>query len=195
MLPGSFDDVLKLLTAVGGVGTFAWGVFQWDRNQKAQAEQKKQDAVKGREQRRLEAQKPFLDLQLALYSDVMEITSIIPTKMMSLDWATDKGAELDSWIGRFWSLYYGKLAMVENREVEAAMVNYGRILLDMIPDSPSAEAVGAGDAEKPILTDGQAAELARTQIGKVQQASLKLARAMRESLDESWNINVWTDKK
>lgn len=124
----NLDETLKLLTAAGGVGAFIWGVFVWKQNQKARSEQRRSDAEKQHEQRRLEAQQPFLKLQLQLYGDILEITSIIPIELEKLAYSKDGNVGLEVMIGRFWSLYYGKLAMVEDRKVEAAMINYGDIL-------------------------------------------------------------------
>ncbi len=64
---------------------------------------------------------------------------------------------------RFFELYWGELSLVENRGVEIAMVNFRNCL--MSKDACSKDAL--------------------------QQASLKLAHACRESLAESWGVAAW----
>jgi hypothetical protein len=69
--------------------------------------------------------------------------------------------ETDAAIKRFWSLYWGELALVEDKRVESAMVQFGRAL-----------------------------ESDRTNT-ELQQASLALAHACRDSLAESWGVKQW----
>jgi len=71
---------------------------------------------------------------------------------------------------RFWELYWGELAMVENGGfkaksggVEGAMVRFGEALLKNSPPN------------LPIL----------------QQRSLELAHVCRDSLAESWGVRDW----
>jgi len=68
-------------------------------------------------------------------------------------------------IARFWQLYWGPLAMVESQEVESAMVDFGRILEDK------------------ELTDAKRA----TQL---KRASINLAHQCRESLVNSWKVDL-----
>lgn len=151
--PSSFEDFLKLLGVLGAVGSFLWGVWVWhDKSQKELAQQ----AIESQrlaESRRVEATKPFLERQLKLYTEASQVASIIAT--------SDDKAEVKKATKRFWELYWGELALVENKEVEVAMENLGKTL----------------EAE--------------SKREEVQGRSLDLARACRFSLDKSWGIHAW----
>ena len=58
-------------------------------------------------------------------------------------------------------MYWGELALVEDKQVEAAMVNFGKAF----------EVSGAGKG--------------------LQQYSLAIAHACRDSLAESWGVKQW----
>jgi hypothetical protein len=99
------DAALKMLPVVGACVTFAWGVWVW-----------KDNADEGRESRRVEATRPFLEMQLKFYTEAAHVAARIAA---SGDQST---------VGRFWELYYGELALVENNEVAAAMKDFGDAL-------------------------------------------------------------------
>jgi hypothetical protein len=105
----SFESAIKVLSILGAVATFAWGVFQYDQTQKQQAET-----------RRIEATKPFLERQLALYTEATQIASTIAT--------TNDKSKRESALERFWALYWGELALVEDAFVEGAMVKLGEAI-------------------------------------------------------------------
>jgi hypothetical protein len=171
--PTSFQEALGLLTASGAVVSFFWGIWVWrDKSNKELAQAKLEAAKleltreleagkiaatrqKDLEIRSVEAKKPFLDRQLALYTEASQIAAKIAT-------STDSN-ELEISQQRFWALYWGELALVENKGVESAMVKLGKAL------------------------DGSAPQQ------QLQQLSLALAHACRESLDKSWQINEWTE--
>ena len=138
----SFETVIKLLSILGAVVTFAWGVVQYDAGQKQQSET-----------RRVEAVKPFLEQQLKLYTEATKVASAIAT-------TTDDATRAKS-LERFWSLYWGELALVEDASVEKAMVNLGEALR------------------------------AKGNDGEVRQLALKLAHACRNSLAKSWGVDAW----
>jgi hypothetical protein len=133
---------LKLATLVGAAVTFAWGVYNFTESQRGQAET-----------RRIEATKPFLDRQLTLYTSATQAAATLAT---SSDEAERAGA-----LKRFWSLYWGELALVEDQRVEAAMVR----IKDALASNASKE--------------------------ELQQRSLALAHACRDSLAESWGVKQW----
>lgn len=140
--PQNLEAWIRVLSMLGGVVAFGWGVFQFIAAQNAQAET-----------RRIEATKPFLERQLKLYTEATQAVATL---------ATSKDAdELDAASRKFWSLYWGELALVEDQKVEAAMVQLGRTL----------EAGSVGQ--------------------QLQQHSLALAHACRESLAESWGVKQW----
>ena len=104
--------------------------------------------------RKIEATRPFLERQLKLYPEAAHVAAILAT--------SQDGAERASAYKRFWELYWGELALVENQDVEAAMVAFGGAL------------------------KSQAA------LPELESLSLQLARACRRSLDKSWGIHAWT---
>ncbi len=136
------DQSIKALSLIGAVVTFAWGVYQFIAAQHGQSET-----------RRIEATKPFLERQLKLYTDATQATATLAT--------SSRPEEIDAATKRFWSLYWGELALVEDQRVEAAMVQFGRLM-------------NQGSAGKDL-----------------QQASLALAHACRNSLAESWGVSQW----
>jgi len=142
MEQASFESWIKLLTLLGAVVTFAWGVYQFFLNQRLQAET-----------RRIEATKPFLDRQLKLYTDATQAAATIAT--------SNAEDEIIAAHKRFWSLYWGELALVEDKRVEAAMVQLGN-------------ALHRKDTRE-----------------NIQGLSLALAHACRGSLAESWGVQQW----
>lgn len=141
-LPLNLESWIKALSLLGAVVAFGWGIFQFIATQNAQAET-----------RRIEATKPFLERQLKLYTEATQAAAVLAT--------SKKADELDAASKKFWSLYWGELALVEDKRVEAAMVQLGRAL----------EAGGTGQ--------------------QLQQHSLALAHACRDSLADSWGVKQW----
>ena len=133
---------LATLSVLGVVVTFAWGVFQYIRNEKRQTEN-----------RRIEATKPFLERQLKLYTEATQAVATIAT--------SDDATEKESALKRFWALFWGELALVEDSNVEAAMVQLGK---------------------------GLESNSSREEL---QQLSLQLAHACRDSLAVSWGVKQW----
>lgn len=101
---------------------------------------------------RREYQRAFFDKQLALYMEAAQTTSVLAS---STDQAVRKKAE-----ARFWELYWGQLALVEDRAVAGKMVEFGQALKDF---------------DQQDLTE-------------LQRASYDLAHALRDSLREAWPI-------
>jgi hypothetical protein len=66
--------------------------------------------------RTLEAKKPFFEKQMTFYVDAVETVSMI---------ATSSSPSPDD-ISHFWQIYWGRLASVEDRGVDQAMVAFGR---------------------------------------------------------------------
>ncbi len=171
--PSSFQEVLGLITASGAVMSFFWGIWVWrDKSNKelaqaeleasnleftrqVEAEKLAATRQKEAESRSVEAKKPFLELQLALYTEVSQITAKIATSKDSNELAISQQ--------RFWELYFGELALVENKGVGSAMIKFRKALEDSLSQQ--------------IL----------------QGLALDLAHACRKSLDKSWKINEWTD--
>lgn len=89
----------------------------------------------------------------ALYTEATQAAATLST--------TEDGPERDAAEQRFWSLYWGELALVESLEVEQAMAAMGWGLNE-----------GADSAE-------------------LKQLSLRLAHACRDSLVQSWGVAEW----
>jgi hypothetical protein len=85
-----------------------------------------------------ERQKPFVEAQMKLYFEAAEAAAQIPR-------TADSGAR-GKLIQRFWQLYWGPLAVVEDEEVERAMVAYGRQLKKDPLDASSLETLSLGVA-------------------------------------------------
>ncbi len=150
----ALENWLKILPLVGAILSFFWGVHQWRAKADSELKQRQSESERLQESRRIEATKPFLEKQLALYTEATKVAAKIAT--------LPDGDEVRKATARFWELYWGELAIVENKAVEGAMKNMGDLL--------------RGKAAKE--------ELAR--------ASLKLAHAVRNSLDSSWGIQAWS---
>ena len=153
--PSSFEDFLKLLGVLGAVASFIWGVWVWRDKSHKELDQQIREAKQLAESRRVEATKPFLERQLKLYTEASQVAATIAT--------SDNSAEVKKATKRFWELYWGELALVENKEVESAMVKLG-------------EAMGANNNQNAL-----------------KGLSLELARACRYSLDKSWGIHAWVN--
>ena len=139
----SVETIAKWLAIFVSVGGFLWGV------------------ASVLQARAIEARRPFLDLQLKLYQEATKTAAILAT---SSDTDELKAAEM-----RFWQLYWGELAMVENGGIQAndggvegLMVQFGNELMKHSKDR-----------------------------SMLQRLSLKLAHACRNSLAESWNVRDW----
>lgn len=138
----SLESGVKILSLLGAVITFAWGVFQYIQTQNQQSQT-----------RRIEATKPFLERQLALYTEATQLASTIAT--------TADTKKKEQSLDRFWSIYWGELALVEDAFVEGAMVKFGEALRSKASDD------------------------------EVKQLALGLAHACRNSLARSWGVDAW----
>ena len=142
---------LKFLPLIGAVVAFSWGIYQYVDTQTSQAEIRK-----------IEARKPFLERQLKLYTEATQVASKIAN--------CDDCPEMTKIKNRFWELYYGELALVEDRRVESAMVQFG-------------EKLKGKDVVK--LVDGKKVNLS------LRSLSLALSHACRDSLADSWGVADW----
>ena len=100
----NFDNALKILTVLGAIASFLWGVYQWREKSSQELEAQKQESARLVETRRIEATKPFLERQLALYAEATKIAAQVATQGNS-----DSGKKA---LVRFWELYCGELALV-----------------------------------------------------------------------------------
>lgn len=152
---------LPVLTVVGGA---LWGLYTYlDHQKEAQrllAIEVRKDAIT----RTVEARKPFLEKQLALYFETAQVAGKIVTLTPTDDeW---KGVER-----RFWELYWSELSMVEDRAVEEAMVKFSKKLYDYTA------------RKKFTVTNVKEEELKRPLF----EAAFELAHAIRKSIENEWS--------
>ena len=138
------EKTLKIIGALVTLGGLALGVANY-----------LETARKDAETRRIQAREHFLTRQLKLYTDATQTAAKLATSSRESEDFT-KAAD------RFWELYWGELSMVENRDVEAAMVQMGHCLEGNCQACPD-----------------------------LQRCSLALAHACRQSLAESWGVSDW----
>jgi hypothetical protein len=138
----TFDRWIIIVGIFGVIINFVWDKYEYFQNERRQIEN-----------RRIEATKPFLERQLKLYTDVSVAAATLAT-------SNDEG-EWDAAVKRFWSLYWGELALVEDTRVEEAMVELGKGINQNVERE------------------------------KLQWLSLNLARACRDSLAVSWGAKEW----
>lgn len=141
----TLESTIKVLSILGAVITFAWGVYQYTEGEKLQ-----------RETRRIEATKPYLERQLNAYSEAVRSASSIVTAM-ALKREKDRTASER----RFWEIYYGDFALVEDAFTAAAMKAFGDALKQKAPEE------------------------------KLTELALELARICRNSLATSWGVANW----
>ena len=103
-----------------------------------------------------EFRKPFWEQQVALYFDATSAASTLASSLDST--ALFKAKE------KFYELYYGPLAVVEDTEVEAAMVRFDRCL--------------------------QALETGSCTRTELKNLSLALAHSCRESIGRAWELDL-----
>ena len=114
---------LPMLTALLAVAGFWVGLIQYNQ-ERIGSDQRRTDEL------RRESARPFWDAQLKLYQRASEAAAVIATSK-----SADAVARAEN---DFWTLYWGPLAIVEDvgvekqpvAEVEQAMVQFGRSLLD-----------------------------------------------------------------
>jgi hypothetical protein len=138
----NLESFIRIISIAGAAVAFCWGAYEFLATQRGQADT-----------RRIEATRPFLDRQLLLYTEATQAAATLAT-------ATD-AKSLASAEEKFWSLYWGALALVEDKKVEGAMVLLGN-----------------------ALRSGQKG-------AQLQPLSLGLAHACRDSLAESWGVSQW----
>ena len=166
-MPSNFDEVLRVATVVGALGTFGFAVYQWrigiDQSEKGRlATQTTLDKnrIDATALQRHEATKPFLEWQLKLCTEATQVTARI-----AID---GPGQEPTKDIQRFWQLYWGELGLVENGIIARAMIGYGEKLSEM--KTPAA-----------------------AEHSPLRNLALDVAHACRDTLIKTWDIGNWYD--
>jgi hypothetical protein len=139
-------SALGVIVTVGSLGYGVWTYFDQRRDQIRQ---------RGLEIAALEreSKKKFLDKQFDLYVEAVATVARLTT--------SPAYAERDKDLARFWQLYWGELGIVEDPEVEGAMVALGRII-------PNLE----------------------SQPGLARSASLNLSGCVKNSIAASWGVEL-----
>lgn len=126
----------------------------------AEAQTRKFESQKYSDQRKdeadrqqIEAAKPFLELRQQRYMEALQAAGVLASPK---DHTPDQIRKAQT---RFWELYWAELSMVEEVNVEGAMMQFGSSL------SPDADPASRQDA------------------------AYKLAHALRDSLTHSWGID------
>ena len=150
-------NLINRYSVIGGVAVAligaAWTLYTWD-----------EVAVR-------ESQKPLLEKQLQFYVEASKVAAKLALLPLQ---APDDAAPEDTWDWanrRFWELHWGELVLVEDREVGAAMTQFGRQV---------------GEIEK----CRQRAEDCLDAQARLKPLSLELSRAIRASLERGWGYNL-----
>lgn len=165
------QGLLPVMTAIlGGL----WIVFTYVGNQQSQEtarrelDKQKQSEATVQNQRQLEqqkrenalrlfeARKPFIQKRFDLYNE----TAAVIGRLVTLD---RKSPEWTNSSIRFWQLYWSELSVVEDWDVERAMVVFG---------------------EKLKAFQGREGEVGED----LRHAGLSLAHAIRASIQNSWRV-------
>jgi hypothetical protein len=126
-------------------------------DRRRQAEEKLAELRDSLEQRQAN-KRHFFEQQLELCFSAVESASCLSCEIAPVEWEKARLA--------FWRLYWGKLSIVEDQAVEAAMVALGKI----VPAEP---------VTTPILP-----------MASLQIPSYKLAHAARDLVLRSWHIEM-----
>jgi hypothetical protein len=153
--------LLPAMTAiVGGL----WVAFTYLDHQKETRDQQLIQASKDNRTRMLEARKPFIDKQLALYIETAQVAgrlvSVSPPEVGSGTWRTN--------FDRFEQLYWAELSMVEDEGVKEAMQEFAKMLR--------------------LINNVRLTST--TEMGELKQLSYGLARALRSGIEKTWDVDL-----
>jgi hypothetical protein len=139
---GLWDMILKSVTAGLGIAGALWAIYGY-------LDGKKRD----RTTRFIEAQKPFSSKRQDLYFAAVSAAAIIASEV-----TPERRSKAEA---TFWRLYWGTMAVVEDKAVEGAMVAFGKQLYESPND-----------------------------LGELRRRALSLARTCRAGLAESWQVDL-----
>lgn len=144
------------LPIVSAVVVGIWSVFVYARDQA--------NIQRTAETNRLfELQRPFLDKQLNLYFEIVQVTGLLVTTAI-------QEPEWDKHERRFWQLYWAELAMVEAGHIEGIMVQVGEHLKE--------------------YRRGQGGPLSDNQLLKLKHCVYQLAHEVRRAIEIRWHIEA-----
>jgi hypothetical protein len=136
--------IAALISVIGVLAGIYFGLSQFNQQQESNRKQK------------------YWEEQFTIYKEACEAAAAIAVA------ATMKEVETDR--KNFWTLYWGRMSLIENQQVETAMANYGRQL----------ELCEKGAAEPSSL----------------KELSYKVAHSCRDSLKDTWRpVDIGTLKE
>jgi threonine dehydratase len=136
------------VTLVIAIAAGLWAVLVYLRQQRGQ-----------NHTRLIESKKPFLELQLKLYFEAVQVAGqLVVSPVGTSEW--------NKAIYRFWALYWSELAMVEDHEVEKAMMKFADAIRECI---------------KPESNNSKAA---------IEAAAYALAHKIRDGVESAWGANA-----
>ena len=157
-----------LVPALVTIGGGAWVAFTYLDGQK-QARAKQEVQIRNDNlTRRLEVQKPFSSIQLAIFMEAGKIAG----QLAAFDKSTDNWQESVEWKGyytRFYQLFWTELSIVEDEEIKSAMQDFSR-QLNMVLREPKNESLQK----------------------ELNQVAYRLARTIRGSIEKAWDVNLGT---
>lgn len=148
----NWDTAIKVVGILLAVAGFWDGVRRFNQGRQAEAQLAATRAREAQVVAVRESRKPFLERQLALYFEAAKAASQLATLPQGTAWNNARQ--------RFWELYWGELGLVEDADVQTAMVNFGRALNDLHKGAVPAAGLDV--------------------------LALRLAHACRNSLREGW---------
>jgi hypothetical protein len=104
----------------------------------------------------IEAKKPFYEKRLQFYLEAVDAVATIATSSVV--------AEVELSKARFWKLYWGALALVEDREVESLMVEFGTCLRDRNVSEFRRLALALSHACRDSLAESWSVELSKSSV-------------------------------
>lgn len=122
---GSLARYLPLLTTLIAVAGFLFGIYQFKNQQAERLRAEQLQYQKENEDKEREFKKALWEKQLTYYLEAAQAAATLAS--VSSD---DKESRAE-WVKarvRFWQLYYGELAVIEDRNVSAALKAYGLCL-------------------------------------------------------------------
>ena len=145
---------IELLAAIiSGAVAIGSAVLAFQAQTQVASYQREFDLMRLQVEQQHERQRPFLERQLQHYFEASESAS----KVANLPDGKDRAEAVQ----KFWQLYWGPLAVVEDSDVERAMVNFSG-------------ALRSDDSDRATL----------------QHRSLELAHAFRGSLEKQWGTTL-----
>ena len=125
-----------VVAAIAGLVAISSAVIAYMAQVSAAQSQAQIALVQTATQQAHERQKPFVEAQMKYYFEAAETATQIPRT------ADEKTRQ--ELIARFWQLYWGPLAVVEDAEVETAMIAYGKQLKEDPRNAAALETLSLG---------------------------------------------------